>query len=76
MSVVNSKKVAPSSQNAALAGAVARIRRGGLSPRNGRRSALLGVLTSMYANTSRGNGTPTAGRTSAESRTGNGTDRS
>lgn len=36
------------------AGAVARIRRGGKSLRTGRRSALLSVLTSVYANSSRG----------------------
>lgn len=36
------------------AGAVARIRRGGKSLRNGRRSALLSMLTSGYGNSSRG----------------------
>ena len=35
------------------AGAIARIRRGGKSMRAGRRSALLGVLTSAYVNSSR-----------------------
>lgn len=35
------------------AGAVARVRRGGKSPRAGRRAALLGALTAAYANTSR-----------------------
>lgn len=61
MSVVNSKKPSPSTaptvQN--WAGAAARIRRGG-SSRLGRRSALLGVLTSMYANSSRGGANPTS----------------
>jgi hypothetical protein len=36
------------------AGTVARIRRSSKSSRAGRRSALLGVLTSVYANSSRG----------------------
>ncbi|ADV64009.1 hypothetical protein Isop_3452 [Isosphaera pallida ATCC 43644] len=36
------------------AGAAARIRRGGKSIRAGRRSALLNVITSAYANASRG----------------------
>jgi hypothetical protein len=67
MSVANSKKATTSAQNAALAGAVARMRRGGGSSRNGRRSALLGVLTSMYANTSRGQGNAPA-RPAAEPR--------
>jgi hypothetical protein len=53
MSVANSKKTAPV-HGFEWAGAVARIRRGGGSSRSGRRSALLGVLTSAYANTSRG----------------------
>lgn len=57
MSVANSKKTGPSkSQDLALAGALARIRRRGGSSRVGQRSALLGVLTSMYANSSRGTG--------------------
>ncbi len=57
MSVANSKKTAPSkSQDMALADTLTRIRRRGASSRVGRRSALLGVLTSMYANSSRGNG--------------------
>ena len=54
MSVANSKKSAPLHTGFEWAGAVARIRRSG-SSRAGRRSALLGVLTSVYANTSRGN---------------------
>jgi hypothetical protein len=54
MSVANSKKAAPSINASAWAGVAARIRRGSGMSRLGRRSALLGVLTSMYANTSRG----------------------
>jgi hypothetical protein len=54
MSVANSKKSSPL-QNSGfeLAGVAARIRRSGGSARSGRRSALLGVLTSVYANTTR-----------------------
>src|SRR5438105_4310809 len=54
MSVSNSKNAAPTHADFEWAGAVARIRRGGGSFRSGRRSALLGVLTAIYANTSRG----------------------
>ncbi len=54
MSLANSKKAAGTASTGAWAGAVARIRRGSGTSRLGRRSALLGVLTSMYANTSRG----------------------
>ena len=54
MSVANSKKSAPVHDGFEWAGAVARIRRRGGSARAGRRSALLGVLTSVYANSSRG----------------------
>jgi hypothetical protein len=73
MSVANSKKAATSTQHAALAGAMARLRRGGVSSRSGRRSALLGVLTSMYANSSRGQGVA-PGRPNVETRSG-GSDR-
>ncbi len=54
MSSSNSKKTAPLHTSFEWAGTVARIRRGGVSSRSGRRSALLGVLTSVYANSSRG----------------------
>jgi hypothetical protein len=54
MSVANSKKGAPLHAGFEWAGAVARIRRGAGSGRSGRRSALLGVLTSVYANSNRG----------------------
>ncbi len=59
MSVANTKKSAPVHSGFEWAGAVARIRRGGGSIRAGRRSALLGMLTASYANSSRG-GRPTA----------------
>lgn len=54
MNVANSKKNSPL-QNTGFewAGVAARIRRSGGASRSGRRSALLGVLTSVYANTSR-----------------------
>ena len=66
MSVANSKKSAPLQQfSYEWAGAVARIRRGGGTTRSGRRSALLGMLTSVYANSSR----------PGEPRSGNSTDR-
>lgn len=56
MNVLNSKKAkaTPTALDFQWAGTVARIRRGGGSSRNGRRSALLGLLTSVYANSSRG----------------------
>ena len=62
MNVLNSKSapaktkanVTPTALDFQWAGTVARIRRGGGSPRAGRRSALLGLLTSVYANSSRG----------------------
>lgn len=54
MSLANSKKNAPLHAGFEWAGVVARVRRGGGSSRSGRRSALLGVLTSVYANSSRG----------------------
>lgn len=63
MSSSQSKTASPLHAGFEWAGTVARIRRGGKSSRAGRRSALLGVLTSVYANSSRG------GRTS-ETRSG------
>jgi len=54
MSVANSKKSAPLHTDFQWAGLAARVRRGGGSNRSGRRSALLGVLTSAYANSTRG----------------------
>lgn len=68
MSLSNSKKPAPVHAGFEWAGAAARIRRGGKTFRAGRRSALLSVLTSVYANTSRG-GRP------GETATRNGSDR-
>ncbi len=63
MSMVNSKKAAVAQAGYDWAGAVARIRRGGVSSRAGRRSVLLGMLTSTYANTTRrdANGDPRSG---------------
>ena len=55
MSLANTKKTAPLHAGFEWAGVVARVRRGAGSSRSGRRSALLGVLTSVYANASRGN---------------------
>ena len=57
MSLANTKskaKIAPLHAGFEWAGVVARVRRGAGSSRSGRRSALLGVLTSVYANSSRG----------------------
>ncbi|WP_435020180.1 hypothetical protein TA3x_001688 [Tundrisphaera sp. TA3] len=54
MSVSNSKKPAPLHSGFEWAGTVARMHRGTKSSRSGRRSALLGVLTSVYANSTRG----------------------
>ena len=71
MSVVNSKKkTAPTHNGFEWAGAMARIRRGGVSARSGRRSLLLGALTASYANSGR------AGRRSAEPRSTVTTERS
>ena len=54
MGEANSKRNSTSHLAFEWAGTVARIRRGGKSIRSGRRSALLGVLTSAYVNSSRG----------------------
>jgi len=54
MSEANAKRNVTGLDGFEWAGAVARIRRGGKSLRTGRRSALLSVLTSAYANSSRG----------------------
>ncbi|GAC1315989.1 MAG: hypothetical protein NVSMB14_15540 [Isosphaeraceae bacterium] len=54
MNVVNSKKKNPvASFGFEWAGAMAQVRRGGLTGRPSRRSALLGALTASYANASR-----------------------
>lgn len=68
MKLANSKKPAPLPTGFEWAGAVARIRRSGGSFRSGRRSALLGVLTSVYANTSRGGRTMEARNTNSTER--------
>ncbi len=66
----NSKNLAPL-HSYQIAGTVARLRRGGNATRAGRRSALLGVLSSVYANASRGRTTANDSR----SNTGNATER-
>jgi hypothetical protein len=63
MSEQNSKRNPIAHNGFEWAGAVARVRRGGQSPRSGRRSALLSMLTSAYVNSSRG-------RTASEGRSG------
>jgi hypothetical protein len=47
------KKVAPAHSGFEWAGAMARVRRGAVSNRAGRRGALLSMLTAAYMNTSR-----------------------
>ncbi|WZO98143.1 hypothetical protein EP7_005199 [Isosphaeraceae bacterium EP7] len=54
MSASNSRRTAPIHSGFEYAGVVARAHRGTMSSRAGRRSALLGVLTSVYANANRG----------------------
>ena len=54
MSSSTPKNASPLHAGFEFAGTVARIRRSGKSSRAGRRSALLGVLTAVYANASRG----------------------
>jgi hypothetical protein len=67
--VAQSKKSGSLSHNGfEWAGTVARIRRSGGSTRAGRRSALLGMLTAAYANSSRSGG----GRSGGEARSGDG----
>lgn len=68
MSVVNSKKKNPvATFGFEWAGAMARMRRGGMTGRPSRRSALLGALTSSYANASR-TGRPTEVRAGSTER--------
>ncbi len=67
MSLANSKKNAPLHVGFEWGGVIARVRRSGGSTRTGRRSALLGVLTSVYANASRGN-RPVAGKDTSSDR--------
>jgi hypothetical protein len=54
MSASNSRRTAPIHSGFEYAGVVARAHRGAMSSRAGRRTALLGVLTSVYANATRG----------------------
>jgi hypothetical protein len=58
MNESKSKKNAPLHEGFEWAGAVARVRRGARSSRAGRRSALLGMLTAAYVNSSRGGRVP------------------
>ncbi len=62
MNRLNAKgaKAEPSPLDFQWTGTLARVRRIGGSTRSGRRSALLGLLTSAYANSSRGQGRPAA----------------
>ncbi len=53
MNELKSKKTAPAHAGFEWAGAMARVRRGAISNRAGRRGALLGMLTATYVNTSR-----------------------
>ena len=55
----NSKKAEPSPLDFQWAGTMARVRRAGGSTRSGRRSALLGIMTSAIANSTRGTGART-----------------
>jgi hypothetical protein len=64
MSASNSKKPAPLHSGYEWAGTVARFQRGAKTLRAGRRAALLGVLSSVYANASR------TGRGTGETRSG------
>jgi hypothetical protein len=64
MSASNSKKPAPLHSGYEWAGTVARFQRGAKTLRAGRRAALLGVLSSVYANASRN------GRGTGETRSG------
>jgi hypothetical protein len=57
MSASNSKKPAPLHSPYEWGGTVARLHRGSQSARAGRRSALLGIITSVYANSTRGKST-------------------
>jgi len=50
----NTKKPVPMHSGFEWAGTVARLHRGGKANRTGRRAALLGVLSSVYANATRG----------------------
>ena len=66
MSASNSKKPAPLHSPYEWGGTVARINRGSASSRAGRRSALLGIITSVYANSSRGKSTTGENRGSSD----------
>ncbi len=53
MNESKTKKTTPSHSGFEWAGAMARVRRGAVSNRAGRRGALLSILTAAYVNTSR-----------------------
>ena len=67
MSVANTKK-AQALHTYEWAGVVARARRGGGSLRSGRRAALLGILSSTYANSVRGTSRTADGRSNGGDR--------
>lgn len=71
MNRTNSQKAEPSPLDFQWTGTLARVRRAGGSARSGRRSALLGLLTSAYANSNRG-----TNARAADARPGPATDRS
>ena len=54
MNASNSKRSQPLHSGFVYAGTVARMRRGGQSVRAGRRSALLSMMSTAYANSQRG----------------------
>jgi hypothetical protein len=66
MGLLNSKKPAPLHTPYEWGGTVARINRGAQSSRSGRRSALLGMITSVYANNTRGRSTGSDTRGSSD----------
>ncbi len=66
MSASNSNKSAPLHAAYEWGGTVARFQRGARTSRAGRRSALLGILTSVYANSNRGGRTTTDARTTTD----------
>ena len=65
MSESVTKRNAPVHSGFEWAGTVARMRRGAKTTRAGRRSALLGMLTSAYVNSTRG-GRPTETRSNSD----------
>ena len=66
MSASNSKKPTQLHTPYEWGGTVARINRGSQSSRAGRRSALLGIITSIYSNATRGGSTTGENRGSSD----------